>query len=63
MRAELFKFQNSIHNKEIDRLRLYHSTLSEVTLNITEQDLNDYADALIDFWRSIPVDQYMTIIS
>ena len=63
VRAELFKFQNSIHNKEIDRLRLYHSTLSEVTLNITEQDLNDYADALIDFWRSIPVDQYMTIIS
>ena len=63
VRPELFKFQNSIHNKEIDRLRLYHSTLSEVTLNITEQDLNDYADALIDFWRSIPVDQYMTIIS
>lgn len=59
MRPDLFEFQNSICGRKFDRLRLYHSTINEITLNITERDLENYADALMEFWELIPTNQHI----
>lgn len=59
LRSNLFEFKNSNCEGQIDSINLYHTTLDEITLNITEQDLIDYSGALIDFWKSIPVNCYI----
>ena len=39
---------------DIDLLQLYKSTLLEPTMQVSEQDFNEYYNALITFWDELP---------
>lgn len=42
-----------------DILPIAHTTLGEVVLNISIEDLKRYTEALIEFWNGIPVNQWI----
>lgn len=42
-----------------DCLRICHTTLGEVVLNIKMKDLKEYTDALIEFWNAIPTNRWI----
>ncbi len=49
-RPDLLEFDSSIP----DKLELYKTSLNEETLNISNEDLINYYEALIDFWDRLP---------
>ena len=51
-------FEHEIGVEKYDLLSLYHSTLLEATLQITNADFIDYYDALVLFWYELPDRMY-----
>jgi hypothetical protein len=45
---------------EYDLLRLYHSTLLEATLQISNKDFVEYYNSLVAFWNELPERMYTT---
>ena len=52
-RPDLFLINNT------NRFSLYHSSLICPTINISENDVRVYANAIIDFWAGFPSDSYL----
>lgn len=42
-----------------DNLDRFNTTLGEVVLNLTEKDLEEYTESLVDFWRNFPVNKWI----
>ena len=52
-RPDLFLINNT------DRFSLFHSSLIFPTINISENDVGIYANAIIDFWACFPSDTHL----
>ena len=51
-------FSEEVAGIKYDGMSLYHTTLLEPTLNISEKDFREYFEALVSFWSVLPERMY-----
>ena len=42
-----------------DKMELYYTSLGDFTLNVKDDDLKNYTDALVEFWENVTVDKWL----